>query len=100
MPEMHLKDIEFTCSACRPHIYHNKLDKACCHQHDMAYGDFKNFPKRTASDKLLYDKSFNTTQASETWRMSKGSGFNGLQIVLWKVFKVVVVVLKVKLMSN
>ena len=66
----------------------------------MAYGDFKSLPKRIASDKLLYDKSFNTTETSETWRMSKASDFNGLQIVLWKVFNVVVVVQKVKLCQS
>ena len=28
----------------------------------MAYGDFKNLAKKTASDKLLCDKSFNITK--------------------------------------
>ena len=40
------------------HIYKNKLDKACF-QHDMAYGDFKDLARRTASDKVLRDKAFN-----------------------------------------
>ena len=40
------------------YIYQNKLDKACF-QHDMAYGDFKNLTRRTASDKILRDKAFN-----------------------------------------
>ena len=58
MPEMHLKQPEFTYSACgrliknkkriqkfketgdTDYIYKNELDKACF-QHDMAYGDFK-----------------------------------------------------------
>ena len=62
MPEMHLKQPEFTYSACRPftkikeriqkfkeigdtsYIYKNELDKACF-QHDMAYGDFKDLKK-------------------------------------------------------
>ena len=57
MPEMHLKQPEFTYSACDPftknketienlkktaetiHIYKNELDKACF-QHDMVYGGF------------------------------------------------------------
>ena len=26
---------------------------------DIAYGDFKDFPRRTASDKVLDDKAFN-----------------------------------------
>ena len=28
-------------------------------QHDMAYGDFKDLKRRTASDKVLRDKAFN-----------------------------------------
>ena len=57
-PEMHLKQPEFTYSACGPFtknkekiqkfketidtspIYKNELDKTCF-QHDMAYGDFR-----------------------------------------------------------
>ena len=39
-------------------IYLNELDKACF-QHDMAYGDFKDLTRRTASDKVLHDKTFN-----------------------------------------
>ena len=76
MPEMHLKQPGFTYSACGPftknkeriqkfketgdtsYIYKNELDKACF-QHDMAYGDFKDLPRRTASDKVLRDKAFN-----------------------------------------
>ena len=30
-----------------------------CFQHDMAYGDFKDIARRTASDKVLRDKAFN-----------------------------------------
>ena len=73
---MHLKQPGFNYSACRPftknkeriekfketgdtsYIYKNKLDKACF-QHDMAYGDFKDLKRRTASDKILRDKAFN-----------------------------------------
>ena len=40
------------------YIYRNELDKACF-QHDMAYGNFKDFTKRTASDKVLRDNAFN-----------------------------------------
>ena len=40
------------------YIYQNKLDKACF-QHDMADGDFQDFPRRTAADKVLHDKEFN-----------------------------------------
>ena len=76
MPQMHLKQPGFTYTACEPftkneeriqkfkdtgdtnYIYKNELDKACF-QHDMAYVDFKDLAKRTASDKLLRDKAFN-----------------------------------------
>ena len=33
------------------------MEKACF-QHDMAYGDFKDLPRRKASNKLLRDKAF------------------------------------------
>ena len=76
MPEMHLKQPGFTCITCgsftknkervekfkeiedKNYIYKNELDKACF-QHDMAYGDFKDLARRTASDKVLRDKAFN-----------------------------------------
>ena len=76
MPELHLKQPGFTCSACGPftknkeriqkfketgdtsYIYKNELDKACF-QHDMAYGDFKDLKRRIFSDKVLRDKAFN-----------------------------------------
>ena len=74
MSEMHLRQPQFTYSACGPFTetkkesknlrklevqdIRNELDKACF-QHDMAYGDFKDLPKRTAADKVLRDKAFN-----------------------------------------
>ena len=76
MPEMHLKQPGFTYSACglftknnerfqkfketgdKSYIYKNELDKACF-QYDMAYGDFQDLKRRTASDKILRDKAFN-----------------------------------------
>ena len=75
MPEMHLKQLGFTYSACGPltknkeriekfmqtrntnFIYRNELDKASF-QHDMAYGKSKDLIKRTQSDKVLKDKAF------------------------------------------
>ena len=74
MPKMHLIQPGFTYSACGPltknkeriqkfketgdtsYIYKNELDMACF-QHDMAYGDFKDLERRTASDKVLRDKA-------------------------------------------
>ena len=76
MPEMHLKQPGFTYNACGPftnykeriqkfketgdrsYIFKNELHKECF-QHDMAYGDFKDLKRRTASDKVLRDKAFN-----------------------------------------
>ena len=40
------------------YIYKNELNKASF-QHDMAYGDFKDLAKRTASDNVLRNKAFN-----------------------------------------
>ena len=75
-PEMHLRQSQFTYSACGPftknkeriqklkkmgdrkYIYRNQLDKACF-QHDIAYGDCKDLARRTAADKILRDKAFN-----------------------------------------
>ena len=75
MPNMHLRQPGFTYRVCgpftknkeriqnfretgsSPYIYQNELDKACF-QHDMAYGDFKDLTRRTASDKILRDKAF------------------------------------------
>ena len=69
MPAMHLKQPEFTYSACGQftknkeriqklketghtnYIYKNELDKACF-QHDMAYGDFKDLARRTVSESI------------------------------------------------
>ena len=34
------------------------MDKACF-QHDVAYGNFKDLTRRTASHKILHDKAFN-----------------------------------------
>ena len=39
------------------YIYRNCLDKACF-QHDMAYGEYKDFTKATEPNKVLRDKSF------------------------------------------
>ena len=79
MSEMHLKQPGFTYSACGPftknkeriqkfketgdtsYIYKNELDKACFQQ-DMAYGDFKDVARRTASDKVIRDNAFNVAK--------------------------------------
>ena len=75
MPEMHLRQADFTYSACGPFaknkerikkfmqtgnidlIYKNELDRPCF-QHDMAYGKAKDSVRGTESDKVLRDKAF------------------------------------------
>ena len=75
MLEIHLRQPQFTYSACGPftkheqriqkfketgdtnYIYKNELDKACF-AHDTAYSDSKDLTKRTAADKILKNKAF------------------------------------------
>ena len=98
MPEMHLKQPNFTYSACGPFtknkeriekfmqtgnsdfISTNKLDKPCF-QHDMAYGKTKDLVKRTQLDKVLKNKAFKI--ASD----SKYDGYQrGLASMVYKLF--------------
>ena len=76
MPEMHLRQPQFTYSACGPftkhkqriknfketrdtnYIYKNELDKACF-VHDAAYSESKDLTKRTVADKILKNRAFN-----------------------------------------
>ena len=46
------------------YIYQNELDKACF-QHGLAYGDFKDLPRRTPADKVLDKKAFNMANNSK-----------------------------------
>ena len=75
MPEMHLKQPDFTYSACGPftkhaerikkfkqtgntsYIFKNELDKACF-KHDSVYADYKDLTNRTQADKVLKDRAF------------------------------------------
>ena len=75
MPEIHLRQPQFTYSACEPftrheqiiqkfketgdtnYIYMNELDKACF-THDAAYSDSKDLTKRTIADKNLKIEHF------------------------------------------
>ena len=43
-----------------------------CFQQDMAYGDFKDLPRRTTSDKVFYDKAFNIAENPEYDRYQPG----------------------------
>ena len=74
-PEIHLRQPQFTYSACGPftrheeriqkfeetgdtnYIYMNELDKACF-VHDAAYSDSKDLTKRTIADKNLKNRAF------------------------------------------
>ena len=69
MSKMHLEQSWFTCSTFGPftknkeriqkfkrtgdttYVHKNELDKVCF-QHDIAYGDFKDLERTTASDKF------------------------------------------------
>ena len=90
MSEMHIRQLRFTYGACGPFtknkeiqkfketgdsqfIHQNELDKACF-QHDVAYGNFKDLPRRTASNKVLHDKAFNIAKTPKY----DGYCFNGL----------------------
>ena len=59
------------------YIYKNDLDKTCF-QPDMAYGDFKDLARRTASDKFLRDKTFNID------KNPKNDGYQKLAEELYK----------------
>ena len=79
MPEMDLRQPQFSYSACGPftkheqriqkfketgdtiYIYKNELDKACF-AHDAAYSDSTYLTKRTVAGKILRDKVFNITK--------------------------------------
>ena len=82
MPETYLRQPGFTYSSSRPftknkgkiqkfkrtgdsrRIYQNKLGKTCFQQ-GMVYGDFKDLPKKTVSDKVLHDKAFDIARNSK-----------------------------------
>ena len=76
MPEMYLRQPQFTYSACGPftkhkqriqkfketgdtnYIYKNELYKACF-AHDAAYSDSKDLTRRAIADKILKNKAVN-----------------------------------------
>ena len=98
MPEMHLRQSQFTYSACGSftkhkqriqkfkkngdtnYIYKNELDKVCF-AHDDAYSYSKYLTKRTVADKVLRDKPFNIAKDP------KYDGFQrGLASMVYKFF--------------
>ena len=86
MPDLHLRQPGFTCSACGPftkhrqrikkfretgnlkHLYRKEFDKTCF-AHDAAYPDSKDLAKKAISDKILKDG------ADEVARNSKYDGY-------------------------
>ena len=46
------------------YIYQNKQDRTCF-KYDMAYVDFEDLTRKTASDKILCDKAFDIAQNSK-----------------------------------
>ena len=98
MSEMHLRQPQFTYSACGPfikhkqriqkfketgdtnYIYKNELDKACF-AHDAAYSDSKDLTKRIVGDKILRNKEFKIAEDQ------KYDGYQrGLASMVYKVF--------------
>ena len=72
IPQLHLKQPEFTYSACEPftkhreriqkfretgNLYRNELDKACF-TNGAAYSDSKDLDKRTIADEILKDRAY------------------------------------------
>ena len=75
IPEIHLRQPQFTYSACGPftrheeriqkfketgdtnYVYKNELDKACF-VHVAAYSDSKDLTKRTVADKIFKNRAF------------------------------------------
>ena len=92
MPELHLKQPQFTYNACEPftnhkqriqkfketgytnYIYKNELDKACF-AHNAAYSDSKDLTKRTVADKILTNKAFNIAKNKKYDGYQRGLAF-------------------------
>ena len=98
IPELHLKQQEFTSSACGlfikhrqriqnfretgnlKHLYRNELEKTCFGQ-DPAYSNNKDFVKRTISEKILKDRAY------EVARNRKYDGYQrALASMIYKFF--------------
>ena len=97
MPEMHLREPGFRYSACgtktkqrmqkfkeirdSQYIYQNELDKACF-QDEMAYGDFNELTRRTASDNILCDKAFNIAENAKYDGYQRGLASLSINILI------------------
>ena len=98
MPELHLKQPEFTYSPSEPftkhheriqkfketgdlnYIYKNELDKACF-AHEASYANSKDLAKRTVSDKALKDRAYEITL-----NLKYDGSQRGLTSILYKLF--------------
>ena len=73
MPEIHLRQPQFTYSACEPFTKHEQriqtfkvtgdtnyiyMNEKACFTHDAAYSDSKDLTKRIVADKILKNKAF------------------------------------------
>ena len=67
---------EFKGTADSRYNCQSKLDKACF-QYDMAYGDFKDLPRKTASDKVLCNEAFKSAENPK---------YNGFQLEIASLF--------------
>ena len=92
MPEMHLRQPQFTYSVCEPftkhkqriqkfketgdtnYIYKNELDKACF-AHDAVYSDSKDLIKRTVADQILKNRAFNIAKDKKYDGYQRGLAF-------------------------
>ena len=85
MPEMHLKQPEFTYSACGPFTKNIERIQKFKETGDKSYiyknGDFKDLKRRANSDKVLRDKAFNIA------KIPKYDGYQrGLASTVYKCF--------------
>ena len=81
MPEMHLRQPQFVCSACGPftrhkerikefkrtgdtRLYRIELDKACF-KHDAAYAKYKDVENRSISDQKLKNSAYDIARNPE-----------------------------------
>ena len=55
------------------HNYQNKLDNACF-QHDIAYGNFEDLPKRKTAGKVLRGKAFSIAKSTKYNAYQRGLG--------------------------
>ena len=116
MQELHLREPGFTYSACglfnknkerikkfkqtgdSRYIYQNEADKTCFH-HDMAYGDFKGLPRRTAANKVLRGKAFNIAKNPKYYGYQRGLASMVYRFLIKRLWVVLLKIKTCKIMS-